>query len=61
MIHAKTKEKCENIISDIARKIDVIDYKPIYSLKEYKKERIKYFSREYEIWEKRHLKNNNTL
>jgi len=61
MIHTKTKEKCENIISDIKRKINVIDYKPIYSLKEYKKERIKYFSNDQKDWEKRHLKNNNTL
>jgi len=55
MIHARTKKQCENIISDIAKKIDVNDYKPIYSLKEYKKERIKYFTNDQKDWEKKYL------
>ncbi len=56
MIHAKTRKQCESIISDIARKIDVNDYKPIYSLKEYKKERIKYFTNDQKDWEEEYLK-----
>jgi len=55
MIHARNREQCENIISDIAKKINVNDYKPIYSLKEYKKERIKYFTNDQKNWERKYL------
>ena len=56
MVHARTKKQCENIISDIAKKIDVNDYEPIYSLKEYKKETIKYFTNDQKDWEEEYLK-----
>lgn len=52
MVHARKREQCENIISDIANKISVNDYKKIYSIKEYKKERIKYFTEDQEVWKK---------
>lgn len=55
MIHARNREQCENIISDIAKKIDVNDYKPIYSFKEYKKETIKYFTNDQKNWERKYL------
>jgi len=55
MIHARNREQCENIISDIAKKIDVNDFKPIYSLKEYKKETIKYFTNDQKDWEEKYL------
>lgn len=46
MIHADTKEKCDGIINDIANKIDYNEHKTIYSIKEYKKERVRYFPEE---------------
>ena len=46
MIHADTKEKCDGIINDIANKIDYNEYKIIYSIKDYKKERVRYFPEE---------------
>lgn len=55
MIHAGNRKQCENIISDIAKKIDVNDFKPIYSLKEYKKETIKHFTNDQKDWEKKYL------
>ncbi|GAI21364.1 unnamed protein product [marine sediment metagenome] len=44
MIHATDKEKCEEIIGNIAKEIECNDYRTAYSVKEYKKKRIKYFT-----------------
>ncbi|MCF6334866.1 MAG: hypothetical protein L3J12_03905 [Spirochaetales bacterium] len=43
MTHSKTTSQCEKIIDNIAKKIDVDKYFTLYSIKEFKKERVKYF------------------
>lgn len=43
MIHATSKEKCEEVILDLAEKTGIQDYTLLYSSREYKKTRVKYF------------------
>lgn len=46
MVHCKEQADCNTIISNIANKIDCKDYQVLYSIKELKKERIRYFMEE---------------
>lgn len=43
MIHAKDREKCNNIIKNISYNTEIVDYKILYSTKELKKTSMKYF------------------
>ncbi len=51
MIHAKTQDELEEFIKEISKEIDVQDFKVLYSTREFKKKRIKYFSEEFYRWE----------
>lgn len=46
MTHARSTEQCEAIITGIAKQINVNEYFTLYSIKEFKKERVKYFMEE---------------
>jgi DNA-binding Lrp family transcriptional regulator len=52
MIHGKSKEDLESIIDNISKEIQIKDYLPLYSLREFKKQRIDYFSPKFYEWEK---------
>jgi ribosomal protein L6P/L9E len=43
MIHGKNKEEVEGVAAAIAERTGIEDYVILYSTKEYKKERVKYF------------------
>ncbi len=43
MIHAVTREECEDIAAGIAVQTDLDDYQLLYSHREYKKTRVRYF------------------
>jgi DNA-binding Lrp family transcriptional regulator len=43
MVHAKSKRECDDLISHIAESIHCNDYVVLYSIREFKKERVKYF------------------
>ncbi len=43
MVHGRTKEDCIGILRAISEKIEIFDYTPIFSIKEYKKVRVRYF------------------
>jgi siroheme decarboxylase len=43
MIHGVSREDCEEVARRISEKVDVADNSLLYSLKEYKKVRVKYF------------------
>ncbi len=43
MIHALTEEECEAIAEEIAEKADISDRQLVYSTREYKKTRVRYF------------------
>jgi len=45
MVHANKREECERIVGRIAEEIGCSDYTILYSTREFKKERVKYFIR----------------
>ncbi len=54
MIHGRSKEEVEEVVADIAKEIEPKEYRYLYSTKEFKKQRIKYFSDEFKEWERRY-------
>lgn len=53
MIHGRTVEECEEIVGAIAKAAGITEYALLYSTKEYKKVRLRYFTPELEEWEAR--------
>jgi DNA-binding Lrp family transcriptional regulator len=51
MVHGRTMEETNGIIREIASEIEHFSRRPLYSIREFKKVRIKYFSEEFEKWE----------
>ena len=51
MIHGKTTEETNEVIKEIASEIEHFSRRPLYSIREFKKVRIKYFSPKFEEWE----------
>lgn len=43
MVHARTTEECLNILSAMSRKVGITQYDYLFSEKEYKKARVRYF------------------
>lgn len=43
MVHGKTMEECEAVLADISRRTGITEYARLYSTREYKKVRVKYF------------------
>ena len=43
MIHATSKERCEEIAGEISGQTGITDYQVLYSYREYKKTRVRYF------------------
>ena len=43
MIHATSKESCEEVASEISKATGITDYLMLYSTREYKKTRVRYF------------------
>lgn len=54
MIHARTNEELNEIISGLKEKSGITDYLVLHSLKELKKERVKYFSHRFKEWKEQH-------
>ncbi len=54
MIHARTGPECKSVVEAIAAKTGIADYAVLYSTKEYKKVRVKYFTKELEEWAKKY-------
>jgi len=55
MVHAKTEEESNALIEEMAKETGLTNYTKLYSTKEFKKQRIVYFSNEFKEWEKRAL------
>jgi len=55
MVHGKTTEETNAIIQEMALEIKHFSRRPLYSIREFKKVRIKYFSTEFEKWEEEQL------
>jgi len=54
MIHGKSRDDCEQSLAAIAAKTGIHDHGALYSTKEYKKVRVRYFTAEEQAWEKAH-------
>lgn len=50
MIHGKTAKDCEMVVSDMETKVGQFEHQYLYSTKEYKKIRLKYFTPELHQW-----------
>jgi DNA-binding Lrp family transcriptional regulator len=57
MVHAKTKEECNSLIEEMASEIGISNYSKLYSTKEFKKQRLVYFSDAFKEWEERYSNN----
>lgn len=55
MAHGRSREECDRLIHSIATETGIDDYLILYSISEYKKVRLKYFSQEFDEWEALHL------
>ena len=51
MIHGKSKDEVEAVVEEIAKEIEPREYRYLYSTREFKKQRIKYFSEDFAKWE----------
>ncbi len=51
MIHGKTSDDTNKVIEDIKKEINVENYMPLYSSREFKKVRLKYFTDDEKNWE----------
>ncbi len=52
MIHATSKERVEEAVADIRERTDLDDHQLLYSTKEYKKVRVRFFDPAYEHWQR---------
>ena len=55
MIHGRSKEACEEVVEAIAADTGLSDRAVLYSSKEYKKVRVRYFTDDFYDWEREHL------
>jgi len=52
MVHGRSVEECEAVLEAMADETGVRDYTSLYSTREYKKTRVRYFTPEMEAWER---------
>lgn len=55
MIHGRTKQDCDTVIEAIAAEVEPEELALIYSLREFKKTRVRYFTPEYGEWERSNM------
>jgi DNA-binding Lrp family transcriptional regulator len=55
MIHGTSTEGTQTIINELSSKFDMKCYEILYSRKEYKKQRVNYFSQDIYAWDKQHV------
>lgn len=55
MVHGRSPSDCDKVIDAIAAETGINEHAMLYSTKQYKKVRLKYFTEELERWEEEHL------
>ena len=55
MLHGRKIEDCHNVAAVIAETTGVADHAMLFSTKEYKKTRVRYFTEELDAWEREYL------
>jgi DNA-binding Lrp family transcriptional regulator len=51
MVHGKSPAQCEQVLATISKQTGISQYAALYSTREYKKVRVRYFTGEIEAWE----------
>ena len=57
MVHGRSARDCEATIDAISDETGVDDYALLWSVKEYKKVRLRYFTSDWDEWQSQHLTN----
>jgi len=52
MIHGKSKEELINFVEKVSQEVNIKNYKILFSTREFKKKRIRYFSEKFYKWER---------
>ena len=52
MVHGRSVEECENLLDTMAEESGITERESLYSTREYKKTRVRYFTPEMEAWER---------
>ncbi|MGI8860023.1 MAG: siroheme decarboxylase subunit alpha [Rubrobacteraceae bacterium] len=52
MVHGRTTEECEAVLTAMSEESGLTDYASLYSTREYKKTRVRYFTPEMDAWER---------
>src|SRR5215203_1224880 len=52
MVHGRTVEECENVLTAMSEETGLTDYTSLYSTRVYKKTPVRYFTPEMEAWER---------
>jgi DNA-binding Lrp family transcriptional regulator len=52
MVHGRTVEECEAVLTAMSEESGLTDYESLYSTREYKKTRVRYFTPEMDAWER---------
>jgi len=55
MVHGRSDEDCQAILRAISERTGISEYRELYSTREYKKVRLRFFTPEYEEWERKHM------
>jgi len=53
MVHQKSREACEETVAAISRETGIGDYAMLWTTREFKKVRLKYFTEDYAAWEEK--------
>lgn len=52
MVHGRSTEECERVLDAMAEETGITEYTSLYSTREYKKTRVRYFTPEMDAWER---------
>ncbi|MCC7367818.1 MAG: AsnC family transcriptional regulator [Chloroflexi bacterium] len=55
MVHGQSNEQCEEVLAAISRATGMTNYISLYSTREYKKTRTRFYTPAYEEWEAKHM------
>jgi siroheme decarboxylase len=55
MVHGHSDEECEELLSAIKEGTGITEYRSLYSTREYKKTRVRYFTPEMGEWEAKYM------
>jgi DNA-binding Lrp family transcriptional regulator len=55
MVHARTPDECGEILAAISRTTGIDEYRALYSTREWKKTRVRYFTPDIQEWERQYM------